>query len=266
MGSLVRNKICEEVRNSGHFTLMVDEIRDISKKEQVSIVVRYVKVSAVYESFLTYFTAHDITTEGLSTLITNTLPQHNLPLSMCVCQSYDGASVMSGRLSGVQARIRKLCPQAIYVHCFAHRLNLVLVDCSKNMEFVSELFCVYQMLYLFSSSSAVLPVFEEVQRVAGIKKPLRIKSFGNTRWACHFDAISGVLQSLKEIVATLEDLTENDRDSKRRVEAGGLLTHVRTVRFIFIFVFLVKGLSITKGLSDQLQDDSLDLAAAAEPG
>ena len=137
MESLARNKICEEVRNSGHFTLMIDETRDISKKEQVSIVGRYVKASAVYESFLTYVTAHDITAEGLSTLITNTLSQHNLPLSMCVCQSYDGAAVMSGRLSGVQARIRKLCPQAIYMHCFAHRLDLVLVDCSKNVEFFS---------------------------------------------------------------------------------------------------------------------------------
>ena len=83
----MRNKICEEVRNSGHFTLMGDETRDISKKEQVSIVVRYVKASAVYESFLTYVTARDITAEGLSTLITNTLSQHNLPLSMCVCLS-----------------------------------------------------------------------------------------------------------------------------------------------------------------------------------
>ena len=209
-------------------------------------------------------TGHGITAKGLLTLITNTLSQHNLPLSMCVCQSYDGASVMSGRLSGVLARIRKLCPQAIYMHCFAHRLNLVLVDCSKNVEFVSEFFSVYQMLYLFLSSFAVLPVFEEVQRVAGIKKPLRIKSLSNTRWACHFDAVSGVLQSLKEIIATLEDLTENDRDSKQRIEAGGLLTHVRTFRFKFILVLLVKGLSITKGLTDQLQDDSLDLAAAAE--
>ena len=108
------------------------------------------------------------------------------------------------------------------------------------------------MLYLFLSSSAVLPVFEEVQRVAGIKEPLRIKSLNNTRWACHFDAVSGVLQSLKEIAATLEDLTENDRDSKRRVEAGGFLTYVMTFRFIFILVLHVKGLSITKGLSDQL--------------
>ena len=79
----MRNKICEEVRNSGHFTLMAHETRDISKKEQVSIVVRYVNASAVYESFLTYVTAHDITAEGLSTLITNTLFQHNL-LSQCV--------------------------------------------------------------------------------------------------------------------------------------------------------------------------------------
>ena len=45
-----------------------------------------------------------------------------------VSQGYDGAAVMSGCVSGVQKRIRDLVPQAIYVHCHAHCLNLVLVD------------------------------------------------------------------------------------------------------------------------------------------
>ena len=43
-----------------------------------------------------------------------------------VAQCYDGASVMSGRLNGLQAIMRKdVCPKGIYVHCWAHRLNLV---------------------------------------------------------------------------------------------------------------------------------------------
>jgi len=49
-------------------------------------------------------------------------------------QSYDGASVMSGCLEGVQAKIKQLYPCTIYTHCMAHRLNLVVVDMCKNIK------------------------------------------------------------------------------------------------------------------------------------
>nr|CAI5837168.1 unnamed protein product [Callosobruchus analis] len=32
---------------------------------------------------------------------------------------------MSGHLNGLQAKIQKQAPQAVFVHCLAHRLNLV---------------------------------------------------------------------------------------------------------------------------------------------
>lgn len=51
-----------------------------------------------------------------------------------VAQSYDGASVMSGCLGGVQSKIKQIYPNAIYTHCMAHRLNLVVVDMCKNIK------------------------------------------------------------------------------------------------------------------------------------
>ena len=48
--------------------------------------------------------------------------------SYLVGQGYDGASVMSGVNTGVQQIIRECAPYAVYVHCFGHRLDLVLVD------------------------------------------------------------------------------------------------------------------------------------------
>ena len=42
-----------------------------------------------------------------------------------------GASTMSGHKSGVQERIREKHPKAVYTHCAAHSLNLVIVkSCS----------------------------------------------------------------------------------------------------------------------------------------
>ena len=55
----------------------------------------------------------------------NTLQQNRLDPNGIVSQEYDGASVMSGCCSGMQQRIRQVAPKAIYVHCYAHCLNLI---------------------------------------------------------------------------------------------------------------------------------------------
>ena len=46
--------------------------------------------------------------------------------SKLIAQCFDGASVMSRELNGLQAKIKEVVPQAVFVHCMAHRLNLVL--------------------------------------------------------------------------------------------------------------------------------------------
>ena len=55
-------------------------------------------------------------------------------------QTYDGASVMSGHLNGVQALIRQEYPFAYFVHCAAHRLNLVLCQAVSSMYIPCQIF------------------------------------------------------------------------------------------------------------------------------
>ncbi len=47
---------------------------------------------------------------------------------------------MSGKHSGVQARIKEQAKHAFYIHCNAHCLNLVLVDTVKAIPEVGEFF------------------------------------------------------------------------------------------------------------------------------
>ena len=93
-----------------------------SKSEQMAIVLRYVDVkeATVHERFLTYVQVSNLDAKSLSEYILTTLQNHHLDLHSLVSQGYDGASVMSGRCSGVQQRIMEVAPQAIYIHCFAH--------------------------------------------------------------------------------------------------------------------------------------------------
>ena len=76
-----------------------------------------------------------------------------------VSQGYDGASVMSGQCSGVQKRIRELAPHAIYIHCYAHTLNLVLVDSVKMVPYVTEFFALLESLYVFISTTKAHAIF-----------------------------------------------------------------------------------------------------------
>ena len=70
---------------------------------------------------------------SLSEFILNSLRENGIDPKCIVSQGYDGASVMSGHCAGVQRYICDIVPHATYVHCYAHCLNLVLVDSTKRV-------------------------------------------------------------------------------------------------------------------------------------
>ena len=80
---------------------------------------------------------------------------------MCYGQSYDGASTMSGEISGLQTNIREVAPNALFTQCCAHNLNLILMDAvSSNLK--TKLFLELQKLSaLFSGSLPRLSVLKE---------------------------------------------------------------------------------------------------------
>ncbi len=118
MAEIVQRKICDSVKKASFYSILADETKDVSRHEQLSIVVRYVdaKVGKVYERFLTYVEAKSQNAESLSTCILDTSSKYGLDTKYIVSQGYDGASVMSGRCSGVQQRIKNVAPQAMYIH------------------------------------------------------------------------------------------------------------------------------------------------------
>lgn len=70
-------------------------------------------------------------------------------LLQCHGQRYDGAKVMSGAYGGVQTFIRQEQPNAIYVHCTAHNLNLTINDISKCLTEVESFFTTLEYVYQF---------------------------------------------------------------------------------------------------------------------
>ena len=136
--NVVSKKIVDEVAKAEMFTVIADESRDVSKVEQMSICLRYVTAYEVQEIFLTFVPLNsDLIAPTLACAIADTLSSKG---RQCVAQSYDGASVMSGHLNGVQELFReKSGTPCIYVHCYAHRVNLVLVDACHVVRAAGDL-------------------------------------------------------------------------------------------------------------------------------
>jgi len=136
---VISDCIVNEIKEAGMFTVIADDARDVSCTEQTSVCVRYVLGSRVIERFLQFVDVHDLDSLSLSNVIFSTFETKGIDVTKCVAQCYDGASVMSGRIHGVQARFRDMCgTPCIYVHCYAHRLNLVLVDACSDIRCLTD--------------------------------------------------------------------------------------------------------------------------------
>ena len=136
MAEAVRSKITANIKKADIYSILADETTDCSRKEQLSIVVKCVDVDTanVYEHFLTFTEAATLNAESLCALILKALDTFKLDPAAIVSQGYGGASVMSDHCSGVQQWVKRVAPQAVYVHCYAHYLKLALVLLLKNTK------------------------------------------------------------------------------------------------------------------------------------
>ena len=69
-----------------------------------------------------------------------------------VCQGYDGAGNMSGHIRGAQGRIQKSYPNATYIHCKAHSLNLA-IGSSCKVRPIQNMYDTAQKLLQFITAS-----------------------------------------------------------------------------------------------------------------
>ncbi|XP_042432732.1 uncharacterized protein LOC122019319 [Zingiber officinale] len=121
------------------FSLMVDESRDISVKEQMGVVLRYVnKRGQVIERFLAIVHVSDTSSRSLKDAIDALFVKHGLSLSRLRGQGYNGASNMLGEFNGLKSLILQENPYAREEgwHIIIDKVNTF---CELNDILVSEM-------------------------------------------------------------------------------------------------------------------------------
>ena len=105
------------ISGSPFLSLMGDEARHMKNSTELSVCMRYLTTAGcTNECFLDIHNVPDETviTGGVISIIES----RGIHLSKVVWLAFDGASNMSGHISGVQARMKnEKCEAATYVHC-----------------------------------------------------------------------------------------------------------------------------------------------------
>ncbi|XP_031261540.1 zinc finger MYM-type protein 1-like [Pistacia vera] len=134
------NKLISDLGDAS-FSILVDEARDGSNKEQMAIILRYVnKRGCVVECLLSIMHVTDTTALSLKMGIKTLFSKYNLSISRLCGQGYDCASNIRGQFNGLKALILKDNEYAFYVHCFAHQLQLALVSVAKKEQILRDFF------------------------------------------------------------------------------------------------------------------------------
>ena len=110
--------------------MIPDEVTDASKKEQLSLVVRFKDVVGIIRQDFVDFIACDegLTGKQVSVKILNGATDLGLDPANLRGQCYDGAGNMCGPVKGAACRITEQHLQARYLQCVSHCHNLVVVS------------------------------------------------------------------------------------------------------------------------------------------
>ena len=145
----VEKQVLEELRNASFVAVQVDETTDVSVRTQCSIVFRYVVQSKVVERFLRFVDLSGLANSvAIADVILNIIDELGIGDKL-VGQSYDGAAVMSGRVTGVQKIVSDKYPLACFVHCWAHKLNLVVQKSVESLPKAKVFFATLEGFHAF---------------------------------------------------------------------------------------------------------------------
>ena len=273
---IIRDKIVCEIKKAKYFSVMADEVTSFNQTV-MPLVVRFVdETNTVREDFLSFIYLERITGKHIADAILSCLKDLDLDIDFLRGQSYDGAANMSGAVSGAQALVRKEAPRALYVHCCAHALNLVISrSCSivsvRNMVDKIKEVCLF-FLNSPKREKTLIDVVSIDSDSARNKKP--ILDLCKTRWAERSVAYDQFDKNYVHIVRALERIAHNmyvgdyssdfdncwEGDSKSR--ASSILASITSFEFIIVFTMAHKLLSHLSGITLKLQGKTEDIVMA----
>ncbi|XP_046862561.1 zinc finger MYM-type protein 1-like [Xenia sp. Carnegie-2017] len=247
MSNAVLRSIVADIRKESQlFSQTADESRDISNKEQLTCVLRWIPRTdlSVHENFLGMYELEKTDAKTITTSLKDILLRCSLTIDDCRWQTYDGAANMAGGRSGVAARISSENPHALYIHCGNHSLDLALRDCVKESWIISD-----------TLKAQYQHIAKEIEDSGTQYENLHLLC--PTRWTVRTKAISAVLHNYEALYSALLSIAKESCKSTVRDTASGMASRLKKFSSYFGLSFAQYIFSVCEQVATTLQKPSI---------
>jgi hypothetical protein len=256
---------------------------DRSKREQLVIVVRYVKVennvAVIKEDPICLIDAMvevcesssldplvdevQLSGERLARLLIKKCIELGLDLRYLVGLGMDGASNLRSVTVGAAAILLRDAPLAFYFHCMMHILNLCASQANSVPSVRNCIDSVRELISFFNTSPKRHHLLQKVIESSPVAGKKSLKKMCTTRFVERHDALIIVDELLPSLQIALEKICLWE-SREARVSANGLLQITRNFQFIICLKALSKVSSVMVGLSRLIQGVGIDIIKALE--
>ncbi|KAM9302035.1 SCAN domain-containing protein 3-like [Gastrophryne carolinensis] len=233
----IETQLLERINTSPWYALHVDESTDIDDKAILLVYVRYNYQEDVHEDLLCALSLPTTTTGAELFKPLDGYISGQLKWSFCVGICTDRAAAMTGRLSGLTARIKEVAPESESTHCIIHRemlasrkmspeFNSVLIDVKvinhikahalnlclfeqlcEEMEAEHRCVLLYTEIRWLSRGKPLTRVFEfrePLQRILSEKKSPLAANFSDKVWIAKLAYLCDIFSLLNELNLSLQ--------------------------------------------------------------
>ena len=195
MGLQVLREIASSIQKAKYFSLMADEVTDVSNREQVAICIRWVDIDfQPHEEFIGLYKANTIAAVEIVAILKDSLLRMNLNISDCRGQCYDGAANICGVRNSVATQISRRKIACNFVHCYRHALNLATGDCIKRKSILWDtLDTTFEISKLVKFSPRRDTIFERIKSELAPDSP-GFRTLCPTRWTVRAASLESVLK------------------------------------------------------------------------
>lgn len=249
ISTVIMNAIKEEIKEAPFVSVIGDEATDATQKSQLSFILRYVTSESVEERFIRFTdVSRARSAASLSVHVSDLIDEFQCGRKL-IALTYDGCTVMAGVHDGLSKLISDKYETVLFVHCYAHQLNLVLkqsVDCIKECNIFFKTLSGFAAF--FSKSSKRKAAFDTLSNS-------RLSSVAPTRWI-YTEGLVEVIKEVKtDLVVFLESIINNPEewDGETRISSKGYYDTLQDFDFNFLLNLFSAVLPEAEILSNILQ-------------
>jgi hypothetical protein len=238
----------------------------ISKIDQLSKIFRCIKIDKnddgmpvalnINESFLEFSEVESQKGDDLTATIAAEI-ENVTEVRKIRGQGYDGASNIRVECTAVSRHclMKQKRPNARYIHCAAHTLNLVINDAVKNVKELGNFFNMLEKLYVFFSAISRWNRLQKERTCSII-----LKRLCPTRWSSRNQALIALRRRFVDVMKLLVLLSLSGKNSEEKCEAASLHKYFERFSSVVTVVLLSQILGPLDIISKEMQSKSGDLS------